>query len=322
MNAPLLHRLEEKLPSMHDLRAFCKRLTPRQSPRVGAALGPYTVLDKLGKGGFGKVYRVGEADHVYAAKVERRDAKHASLFREALVMKDLAKRGKEVKHMRVPRLERYFAEGDSKVLVMELLGKSLANRFVELANPGLSLKTVFMVAIQGLRRVEALHECGYVHDDIKPSNMLFGNDAEERTLYLVDFGLSRRFRDGLGRHKPRKEGSVFMGTVYFSSWRQHFGMATSRRDDLEALFYTLVFLATGKLPWSQKMDMKSVGKRKRDVGARHLCVGLPMQLRAMYVMISKLQYKQQPDYKGMRTLCREWLRNQGLKDDGKFDWIV
>ena len=74
---------------------------------------------------------------------------------------------------------------------------------------------------------------GYIHRDLKPENFLIGLEDKSHIVHLVDFGLSRRFKDiKTHQHIPYKENKSFVGTVRYSSINAHFGFEQSRRDDL------------------------------------------------------------------------------------------
>merc|ERR1712196_497707 len=93
--------------------------------------------------------------------------------------------------------------------------------------------------------LKKIHEIGIIHRDIKPENvMLHGNK-----IFLIDFGLSKYYRTSCGKHIPMKSGLGMLGTNRFASLHVHNGYTASRRDDLEMLGNTLLYLYHGKLPW-------------------------------------------------------------------------
>ena len=82
-------------------------------------------------------------------------------------------------------------EKDKYFLVMELLNKDLEELMLKNQNKRFSLKTVLMIGLQVIDRLEAYHKIGYVHRDIKPDNLVIGLNEKNQTVYLIDFGISK-----------------------------------------------------------------------------------------------------------------------------------
>lgn len=147
-----------------------------------------------------------------------------------------------------PRLRDWFLESSSQILVMSLLGQNLGS--LHKSQSKFSLKTVILIALQCLRRIEALHRQGMVHRDIKPENLIMGDGQnDESTLYLIDFGLTVPYLNNMGIHMPFSKNGHVVGTLYYMSVFAHLGIQASRRDDLISLGYALVHLMKGSLPW-------------------------------------------------------------------------
>ncbi len=77
-------------------------------------------------------------------------------------------------------------------MLMDLLGQSLEDLFVENGKK-LSLKTVLQIGEQMIERIQFVHEKNILHRDIKPDNFLMGSGKTAQIVYIVDFGLSKRF---------------------------------------------------------------------------------------------------------------------------------
>ncbi len=101
-----------------------------------------------------------------------------------------------------------------------------------------------------INRIENLHKHNFIHRDIKPENFVIGLENKSNIIYLIDFGLSKRFKNSKTfQHIPYRENRSLIGTVRYSSINSHLGIEPSRRDDLESIAYVLIYFLKGYLPW-------------------------------------------------------------------------
>uniref|UniRef100_A0A0D3D2N2 non-specific serine/threonine protein kinase n=2 Tax=Brassica TaxID=3705 RepID=A0A0D3D2N2_BRAOL len=120
--------------------------------------------------------------------------KLVSLFKLLLKLKDFITGFTNMKWFGV--------EGDHIVLVMDLLGPSLEDLF-GYCNMKFTLKTVLMLADQMINRLEFIHSKSYLHRDVKPDNFLMGLGRRTNQVYIIDFGLAKKYRDSsTHRHIP------------------------------------------------------------------------------------------------------------------------
>lgn len=132
---------------------------------------------------------------------------------------------------------------------MDLLGPSLEDLF-NYCKRKLTLKTVLLLADQMLQRIEAVHAKHFMHRDIKPDNFLMGNPTDKNLLYIIDFGLAKKYLiSKTGEHIPYRDGKNLTGTARYASLNTHKGIEQGRRDDLESIGYVLLYFLKGELPW-------------------------------------------------------------------------
>ena len=128
------------------------------------------------------------------------------------------------------------------------MGPSLEDLF-KFCDKRLSLKTVLMLAEQMIKRVRFLHQMKFLHRDIKPDNFLMGGNNNKRDkVFVIDLGLAKKYIGKDSKHIPYKDGKSLTGTARYASINTHKGIEQSRRDDLEALGYVLLYFLKGKLP--------------------------------------------------------------------------
>ncbi|EPB67031.1 hypothetical protein ANCCEY_13879 [Ancylostoma ceylanicum] len=108
-------------------------------------------------------------------------------------------------------------------MVMELLGPSLEDLF-NFCQRKFSLKTVLLLADQMITRIEYIHERDYIHRDIKPDNFLMGLGKRGNLVYIIDFGLAKKYRDSRSQHIPYRENKNLTGTARYASVNTHRGI--------------------------------------------------------------------------------------------------
>eukprot|EP00928_Gymnodinium_smaydae_P044152 TRINITY_DN29474_c0_g1_i1.p1 TRINITY_DN29474_c0_g1~~TRINITY_DN29474_c0_g1_i1.p1 ORF type:complete len:279 (+),score=23.33 TRINITY_DN29474_c0_g1_i1:121-837(+) len=193
-----------------------------------------------------------------------------------------------------------------------------------------SVHATINLGIEVLCRLQSLHSIGYVHRDVTPANLLSATacGCVSNTVYLVDFGLATRFQDSKTKlHKQLEEGKKFVGTPRFASIGGHSGLRQSRRDDLQALGYVLVYLAKGRLPWnhvqgSAKEVRAKIFQMKQSISVETLCRGLPTCFRAYVQYCSSLKFEERPDYDYLRRLLNEGLVKRSSEDAREDEAVV
>ena len=284
--------------------------------------GKYKPEKKLGEGSFGKIYssvNVTDGEH-YALKMENKESGQNLLESEAYFLCYLRGYG-------IPAVKSYGFSGTYNIMVMELLGKSLEDLFQEYKKK-FSLKTVCLLAQQMLDRMEFIHNKHIIHRDIKPDNFVMGLNNKSDIIYILDFGLAKKYRSSRTlQHIKFNINKKLTGTARYASINALRGCEQSRRDDLEAIGYVLMYFLRGSLPWQGlKVDRKEdrykkIYEKKKETSPEELCSGFPPEL-AEYVRYTRnLEFEQNPDYNYLRGLFRKIMEDKGYDpNDIKFDW--
>jgi serine/threonine protein kinase len=172
-----------------------------------------------------------------------------------------------------------------------------------------------------LRRLQYIHSHHYIHRDLKPSNIVMGVGDQTNLVYLIDFGLSKQFRNpDTHVHIPYNEGLGFVGNFFFASINSHMGLELGRRDDLESLAYVLFYFLWGYLPWQGLTKGEAVLKRKRAITTHKLFLGLPVEFRAFFEHCRSLSFDGKPDYDHFYDLFGDLMLQEGFQLDMAFDW--
>jgi casein kinase 1 epsilon len=287
-------------------------------------IGGFCLKKKIGGGSFGEIYKAENITNgnEIAVKIENYNIQNPQLFKESKFYRFITGA------LGFPEHVYYGIDGDLAIMAMELLGKSLAD-LLEQNQGKFSLKTVLMLADQMLARIEYVHLKGYIHRDIKPDNFAIGLGKKSQIVYLIDFGLCRRYIDlKTGQHISYHEGRELTGTARYSSIPTHLGIEQSRRDDIESLFYVLIFMLKGRLPWqglkapNQKKKNLMISEIKCTTSVERLCEGIPKEFAILLEEIKRLGFQDTPNYTKYRQTLRELFIKEGYVYDSVYDWNV
>ncbi|KAF3436130.1 hypothetical protein FNV43_RR23222 [Rhamnella rubrinervis] len=286
--------------------------------------GKFKLGRKIGSGSFGELYlgiNVQTGEEV-AVKLEPVKTKHPQLHYESKLYM-LLQGGTGV-----PHLKWFGVESEYNVMVIDLLGPSLEDLF-NYCNRKFTLKSVLMLADQLINRVEYMHTRGFLHRDIKPDNFLMGLGRKANQVYIIDYGLAKKYRDlQTHKHIPYRENKNLTGTARYASVNTHLGIEQSRRDDLESLGYVLMYFLRGSLPWqglkagTKKQKYDKISEKKMSTPIEVLCKSYPSEFVSYFHYCRSMRFEDKPDYSYLKRLFRDLFVREGYQFDYVFDWTI
>lgn len=279
----------------------------------------YRIIKELGSGSFGYVYEailVETGEHA-AIKVENKEKSH----KVENEYKIYTKLRRFYPLGGIPKVYEFIEAPKFNMMVMEILGDSLED-MLNKYNRKLELGTVLNLGVQIIKLLEVVHTRKYIHRDIKPSNFLLGRNKKNNQIYIMDFGLSKKYIKNESHISLRTNRSL-VGTPRYASINMHMGLEPSRRDDLESVGYMLVYFLLGKLPWQgikKKGDshIKEIGNVKISTPLNILCKDIPDCFKDYISYCRDLKFDEKPDYDMLRSLFKFEAKKRNL--ELKFQW--
>jgi serine/threonine protein kinase len=288
----------------------------------------YVIQQRIGKGSFGEVF-IG-MDNVtntaIAIKMENKDKKHILAHEYEIYKELMSSKAAEQHKFKIPKIYWYGNIDEKRAIVMEYLGNSLEYLLQQKCYGKFTLKTTLMLGIQMFKQLKNLHENNFVHRDIKPENFLMGAGGGRSYVYLIDFGLAKRYKSKEHVHIKCNADKKLIGTARYASVNSHIGTELSRRDDLESLVYLLIYFLKGSLPWQginisdREEKYAKIGELKATISADKLCEGTPVELCNFLNHIKKLGFKDKPDYKYLYAQLVHAFNRVGYCFDYIYDW--
>ncbi|CAM2701007.1 unnamed protein product [Rotaria socialis] len=275
----------------------------------------WLITHKIGGGGFGQIYEAYDKlrREFIAVKVESNSQTRQGIRMEVTVLRRVQNR----KHVC-----ELLSAGTSTLynyMLITLLGSSLSELRRNLSQQCFTLSTSLRISLQILQAIESIHSIGFLHRDIKPSNFAIGR-KNLRQIFIIDFGLARKYIDCDQNLRPARVEAGFRGTIRYASVNAHNNRELGRHDDLWSFFYMLIEFLIGSLPWSKIKDKESVGHIKETYDHNRFLSYLPNDIDRFLEHLKELHYEDKPDYEFIRSLFLLSIQRLGYHDDDPYDW--
>jgi serine/threonine protein kinase len=249
----------------------------------------YNRIQLIGQGTCGRVYLCQDSTtgFHYAVKVD--SSENRSMLQNERRILD------KLKNLSgVPRLIDFGDEEDFSYIVIQLLGQSLEDKFIE-SGRKFPFEDFLNYARQMIMILEGIHERGVIHRDLKPRQVLIGPESNRSAVFIIDFGISMVFREG--KHLEFSENCGFAGTSNYCSVYTHKGFQQSRRDDLETFCYVLAYFYTGTLPWIKaNTSTANICMVKEKISGKELFGSAAKELIDVFKYVKQLKFQDDVDY--------------------------
>ncbi len=252
--------LAERLVRDNILTSFQAKRLLSNRPQ-GLIVGRYIILDRIGSGSMGRVYR---AHHVMMDRVVALKIIAPEISSNERVVARFQREMKLVGRLDHPNVVRAFdADQINRVLyiVMEYVAGASLGDWLKKKGPIPAAEMIDYAAQAALGLAHA-HEQGIVHRDIKPSNILLN---EDRRIKILDLGLGVLMEADSAATFATADG-IAVGTVDYMSPEQACGREVDGRSDLYGLGCSMYHLMSGKLPFPGDSPIERLGKR---ISGRH-----------------------------------------------------
>lgn len=244
----------------------------------------YRLIENIGKGEFGYICKA-----VNIRTGEFVAMKQEPINRELKLLKNETKIYQHMANERgFPKVLWFGVHNDSYYMALQLLGNSLRN-----SGP-FSLDQILLLGQQMIKRLESLHNKGFIHRDIKPDNFLFGLGQNSNILYLIDFGFCKRYQLDDGSHIPFRENRSVIGTPNFISNNIKNGCEPSRRDDLESVGNIMAYL------WTNCNDRAKCNRNDQEKCNEELPI-----FREFITYCRTLKFDEDPKYDFFENISRQ-----------------
>lgn len=254
--------------------------------------GKYSLIQKIGSGSFGTIYK-GENIRTFekvAIKIEPIKNGTKLIKNESIIYTYLnGLKG-------IPNVKWFGKDNINFYMVINLLGESLND--CKKNKKKYTLHETLDIGKKCIILLESIHNKGIIHRDIKPENFLFGLNQFNNQIYIIDFGLAKTYIVN-NKHIPLKIRNGLIGTRIFASINAHNFLELSRRDDLESLFYLMLYLYFDILDWEEiySTNFENINNLTKQCKENlHTNKNVPDILLKYFTIIRQMKFEETPNY--------------------------
>ncbi|KAK6112985.1 Protein kinase domain family protein [Brugia pahangi] len=288
-------------------------------------IGRFVVEEKIGQGSFGQIFRGKDKRQKRTVAIKVEPEHHGELDNAPNDPRRLVIEQQVLLTLRKkPNIPMIYASGKTErncpYIVMQILGKNLTTLRKERTEPKFTLSTAFRTGQQVAHALQYLHEAGYIHRDVKPSNCCIGVPPETSIIYLVDFGMCRKVIDSNGKwHMPLLK-SIFKGTLRYASLNAILTHQCGPCDDMMGWIYSIIELTLSKLPWAKSAPRDMI-QQKAAITGEELCAQMPPPFLQCYNYVKSLKPTEMPRHSFINECIKRCIPLNTRPND-PYDWEI
>ena len=285
------------LPSSKEISVTETLETPTEELTTGSIFaGRYQIIEELGKGGMGKVYRAldKKLDEEVAIKLIKPEI--ASDKRTLERFNNELKFARKVAHKNVSRMYELMEDKGTHFITMEYVrGQDLRGLIRQTGQ--LTMGTAISIAKQICEGLTEAHRLGVIHRDIKPPNIMIDKEGSVR---ILDFGIARSLKT-----KGITDAGVMIGTPEYMSPEQVEGLKADQRSDIYSLGVILYEMVAGKIPFDGETPFSIALKHKSEAPQDPREVNPQIQEELSQVILKCLEKNKEKRFQTSEELLSE-----------------
>ena len=284
---------------------------------------------KIGDGSYTNVYLGEDKFHRINVAVLELDLEDWDTFEvESFILERIHAKGN------FPQLYHSYMDEEHIYLVENFMGPNLQFLF-SICNKKFDYFTVINIAIDLIKNIKILHNLGYIHRDLKPDNLVFGNLCLEnydkrKEIGIIDFGNSKININSSGKFKHIKKKVKCKGNRCFSSTKALKEKDVGFKDDIISIFYILIYFLKGKLPWQiknsrgEKLSKAEIIEIRENCSLNELCLNIPIEFINLTKNVFNMPDNDNIDYNYILRQLEIIKKKEELKENNKrekFCWL-
>jgi serine/threonine protein kinase len=233
-----------------------------------------------------------------------------------------------------PQLYEVLQDESNIYLIENLMGFTLKSLF-KVCDLNFDFFTIMKIGIDLISNIKILHDLGFVHRDLKPGNIVYGNLSFENfnmknQIGIIDFGNSNLILDSKGNIKYSDKITKCAGNRCFSSNNALKGYDATKMDDIISIIYILIYFNNGNLPWKGiKKDKTNFNKNeiieiRENISIKDLCSNFPEEFIFLVENIMNSNPREEPKYSDIINTFESLILKEKEKyseKNNKLTWI-